>query len=87
MTLAVATHEYGATMTRSPGAMLRPSRATRSAAVQLLTDQARADAIGDEAARTVRARAGWDRAAHEFDKICGRVLARGPETAEAGVHP
>jgi len=58
-----------------------------NAAVQLLTDQARAHAIGDEAARTVRARAGWDRAAHEFDKICGRVLARGPETAEAGVHP
>jgi glycosyltransferase involved in cell wall biosynthesis len=58
-----------------------------NAAVRLLTDQARARAIGDEASRTVRARAGWDRAARVFDEICGRVLARAPETAGAGVQP
>ena len=37
ITFAVATHEYGATMTRSPGRVPRASRATRNAAVQLLT--------------------------------------------------
>ncbi len=58
-----------------------------NAAVRLLTDQARAHAIGDEASRAVRARAGWDRAARVFDEICGRVLARAPDTAETGVHP
>ncbi|HEX9349014.1 MAG TPA: glycosyltransferase [Gemmatimonadales bacterium] len=45
-----------------------------AAALQLLRDTARARAIGDEAARTVRSRAGWDRAATEFDAICRRVV-------------
>jgi sugar transferase (PEP-CTERM/EpsH1 system associated) len=46
-----------------------------AAAVQLLTDQARARTLGGVAARTVRERAGWDRAATEFAAICERVAA------------
>jgi len=46
-----------------------------SAAIQLLTDARRARALGEEACRTVRERAGWDRAARQFGVICERVVA------------
>jgi glycosyltransferase involved in cell wall biosynthesis len=43
------------------------------AAIQLLTDSERAQALGGAASRMVRERAGWDRAAAEFAAICERV--------------
>jgi glycosyltransferase involved in cell wall biosynthesis len=54
------------------------------AAVELLTDDARARALGTEASRTVRERAGWDRAAAEFAATCEAVAAG---TIEAMVQP
>lgn len=51
-----------------------------NAAVELLTDEARARALGTEGSRTVRERAGWDRAAGEFAAICEAVGAGTIET-------
>jgi glycosyltransferase involved in cell wall biosynthesis len=44
-----------------------------NAAIQLLTDPKRAQALGGAASRMVRERAGWDRAAAAFAAICERV--------------
>jgi glycosyltransferase involved in cell wall biosynthesis len=43
------------------------------AAIQLLTQEGRARALGQEASRLVRTRLGWDRATAEFAAICERV--------------
>jgi glycosyltransferase involved in cell wall biosynthesis len=46
-----------------------------TAAIQLLTDERRARALGEAASGMVREQAGWDRAATEFAAICERVAA------------
>ena len=46
-----------------------------AAAIRLLTEERRARTLGEQGARTVRARFGWDRAAAEFSTICEGVVA------------
>ena len=53
-----------------------------AAAIRLLTEEHRARTLGEQGARTVRARFGWDHAAAAFSTICERVVAE--RTAFAG---
>lgn len=50
-------------------------------AIQLLTNERSARAMGDAASRLAREQGGWDRAATEFAAICERVVAGAGEAA------